>query len=175
MNETLAPPTDSDRERRDTEYVRMAQLRYVEGYDARLATLHPMKRNRDGKDLNQREPKWKFCEVTGDGRSKYAEEACPGLPKEGRGGRFWPMHECERWLAGFLAADGICGERGLGAAVAAHPARVPRKPSVALAEPVEMFPDATLSREDARAHRERQERIRRGLPEHQFTLADEQG
>lgn len=163
MNEMQAPPTDRERECRDTLWVKQAQQDTADGYKARLDTMHPCKRTRDGKEIpSQREPKWQLCEIGPDGKSEYAEQQCP--LKE--------AHRRERWISGFIMADGICAEKGLHAATAAHPLRVRRKKPVTLAEPVEMFPDAILSRDAAREHSARLERVRHGQNAVRFTLAD---
>lgn len=142
------PPTEKARERRDMEWLRIAQLRFVEGYRARLAELHPMKRDRNGDRTQQREPKWSYAEL-GETRSVPHNVVIPA-------------HERERWLAGWAHADGICMTRGLTAAKGADPAKAKRTKPAVVAEQPEAFPDAVLSRKDARAHRARQERIQSG-------------
>lgn len=130
-NEQAGPPTDEDRERRDIEWVRTSQLRFCEGYHARMAEPHPMKRDRNGKELNTREPKWSFADA--------AEDRCPGrTPKHlvstgvVRFGKVetnpWPAHERERWIAGFHHADAIASTQGEHAMNAADPSRPPKRP-----------------------------------------------
>lgn len=151
--------------RRDTEYVRRAQQCYVEGYEARLAMLHPMRRNGQGKEMQQRESKWIYA-FRSDGACPGVEPECSALFGEHR---VWPAHERERWTAGFLAADALCAEKGLAHATARHPKHVPRKKPVALAEPLDAFPDTEMTKSEAKAFWDRH----RGV-HHAPTTADEQ-
>jgi hypothetical protein len=169
--EEAAPPTEQMRERRDTDYVQMAQKRYAQGFHARLAELHPMKRNASGKELQQREPRWRFCEVDGRGEvdRTHATERCPGKVETNRMNAAgvlvnlgWPAHEQERWVAGYIHADAICAERGLAAARAADPTKHKRVKRETTAEPIEAFPEAVLTKPEAREYWSRQERIRHG-------------
>lgn len=167
FDEARVPEVKDERAtiRRDAEYVRMAQQRYVEGYEARLAMLHPMRRNGSGKEMQQRESKWSYAD--------RAESACPGIRKvEGACVILsdpWPKHERERWSAGFLAADLLCVENGLAHATSRHPKHVPRKKPVALAEPLDAFPDTEMTKTEAKAFWDRH----RGVY-HAPTTADEQ-
>jgi hypothetical protein len=140
--EAHAPPTEASRVRRNTEFVRTAQIRYAEGFKARLAIPHPTKKNRDGTDSKQREPKWRFCEIDDNGRSAYAESKCPShLPGEER----------TPWLGGFLLADSLCAEKGFTYATNNHPTKVRRAKPVALAEPLDAVPDTVVAPKEAKA------------------------
>lgn len=156
--EQAGPPTQQDRIIRDIEYVRTAQIRYREGYLARLAEQHPKKRNAAGKTLTQDEPKWRFCDLRKDDNGDlvanpaFARARCP----------HFPAHESERWVAGYLHADNLCALYGLSHARARYPARTARKKRESVAEQLEACPGAILSKQDARLYHERQERTRNG-------------
>lgn len=152
MNEAISPPTNKDRERRDTEFVRVAQQRYRQGFLSRIAKLHPMKRNAQGEQTQIRESKWSYAE--------HANSICPD---------FMSSHERERWISGFLFADGICATKGLAAAKNADPGKVRRNRPASLAEPLDMGLDTPLSRDEAEAFWKRHRGQRVG---HAPTLPD---
>lgn len=146
------PPQEADVARRNIEWVRVSQLRFKEGYHARLSEPHPMKRNRDGEMLGTRERTWSFGEAVGQGR-------CPGFitdPEENRRRlpearkQAWPAHEAERWMAGWMHADGICATRGLSAAKSADPSRAKRTKRAVIAVQEEHSPEFVLSKEEVR-------------------------
>lgn len=155
------PPTEQDRVRRDTVYLKATHKVFTDGRLARLSEPHPMIRDKTGKETQHREPKWKFGE-------EVALRRCPTNAG-------YVAQERASWIEGWLYADEICGERGVSAAKAADPLKMPHKRTVSLAEPLEAFPECILSEDDARAYAAREERIRMGLPEHQApVLAGEQ-
>lgn len=123
MDETNAPPTDEARERRDIEFVRRAQLMYVDGFLVRQSTAPP------------------DSSIPGPNKTSLAhlvDERCP---------TDIPAHEQERWKRGFLDADAIGVTKGhayLGTKNPRTPSRPPKAPPVAA--PVEMFPDAVLAK-----------------------------
>lgn len=121
-DEQPGPPTEVERQRVSMEWLRVSQLRFCEGYKARMVKLHPMKRNAKGEQLAVREQKWSYAEM--------AEAECPRLP----------AHERERWLAGYLHADGIGAERGEAAMSAADPSRPPPRKKPPLLSPQEEEP-----------------------------------
>jgi hypothetical protein len=127
----------------------MAQLRFCEGYHARMSEPHPMRRNAKGKELSQREQRWSFADS--------AEQKCPGAISGGRTRReVWPAHERERWIAGFLHADNLAATVGTHAMERADPARPPpRKRARKVAEPVEAFPEAVFDHSQIREYKER--------------------
>lgn len=166
MSTQPGPPAEVERERRDIEFVRMAQLRFLEGYRARMAEPHPMRTNARGEALNQREKKWSYAD--------QAEEKCPGSGKPeyvserksfqvARTHRryeepAWPAHERERWIAGFLHADNLAATEGTHAMDRADPSKPPpRKRREKVAEPVEAFPEAIFSRAQQREYKVRRD------------------
>jgi len=143
--EQLGPPTDEARIVRDIEWVRISQLRFLEGYRARMTEPHPMRTNARGEALNQRESKWSFGK-------EVAEHRVSG---------HLPSHDRERWIAGFMHADGIAAERGTAAMERADPSKPPPRPKpVSLAEPIEAFPEAILHRQQLREYKAAEERSR---------------
>jgi hypothetical protein len=125
------PPTEEARVVRDIEFVRVAQLRFLEGYRARMAEPHPMRKNAKGKELSQRETRWSFADL-----AHGLESVQP-----------WPAHERERWIAGFLHADSLAATEGTHAMDRADPGRPPpRKRRAKVAEQVEACPEAVFDR-----------------------------
>ena len=162
--EQPGPPQEGERVQRDMEWLRVSQMRFCEGYKARMAEPHPMRKNAKGDALNTREPRWSFAEL--------AEEKCPGSGKPEfvtemksfqtpRTVVFdepaWPAHERERWIAGFLHADGIAAERGVAAMERADPSKPPpraKPPPVVAAqeeEPILLEAAPRLTRTEARS------------------------
>lgn len=162
MNESTQPPTEADRVRRDTSYLKRAQGDFRDGFWARCNTPHPNKRNAGGKELLVREPKHRICAL-GEGGTvdrTVAIQRCH-LAGERR----------TAWVDGFLHADNLCATVGLTAAKAADPCKVPRKPRESLAEPLDAFPDTLMTPDDSRAFWRRHRGEREAAP----TTADEQG
>lgn len=151
--EQPGPPAEVERVRRDIEWVRISQLRFLEGYRARMAEPHPMRKNARGEALNQREKKWSYADA--------AEAKCPG--SSGRNRKAWPAHERERWTAGFLHADNLASTEGEHAMERADPSRPPpRKKREKVADPVEAFPEAIFDRSQMMEYKERvYQRIKR--------------
>lgn len=151
--EQPGPPRESERQRRDIEWVRISQARYVEGYKARMAAPHPMKKGRDGKELNQREQRWSYADL--------AETRCPGKRLNLRKEPFWPAHECERWVAGWMHADNLAATKGAAAMDRGDPSRPPpRAKRERIAEPLDAFPETVLTREQMRERAETERRKR---------------
>lgn len=154
MAEQVGPPSEVERVTRDIEWVRRSQLRFKEGYHARMAEPHPMRKNAKGEALNTREQKWSFADM--------AATKCPGAETQVANiggvqcevGSAWPAHERERWIAGFLHADGIAAERGVAAMERADPARMPPRPkkvSLAIQEDGFIEEAPLLTRAEAKA------------------------
>lgn len=162
------PPTEEAKERRDIEWMRITQLRFLEGYRARLAEPHPMRRNAKGEELHNREQKWSFAEM--------AEARCPGkgtpdVTVERKsfgvsrlvdlGEPAWPAHERERWIAGFLHADNLGATLGSVAMERGDPSKPQtRRKAERVAEPIEAFPEAIFDRAQLRERKAADERRR---------------
>jgi hypothetical protein len=120
-SEAISPPTGADREVRDIEWVRRAQLMYVDGFLVRQSTAPP------------------DSPIPGPNKTSLAHLVDMRCPTD------IPAHEQERWKRGFLDADGIATAKGhayLGTKNPRTPSRPPKAPPVATA--LEMFPDAVL-------------------------------
>jgi len=142
--EQPGPPTEDERIARDSEWLRVSQLRFAEGYHARMAELHPMRRNDRGEELHQREPRWSFADM--------ADRRCP---------HHLPAHERERWIAGFLHADNLAATEGVHTMERADPSKPPPRPKrTKVAEPIEAFPEMILDRTGLRERKAADERKR---------------
>lgn len=146
MSEHEGPPDEVARERRDMAWVRQSQQDFFDGYHARMAQLHPFKKNREGKVLLSREPRWSYAEM--------AEDTCPGSAVHDRfhaSETAWPAHRRERWLAGWAMADGIASTRGSAAMRTADPAKPRRAKRAVLATQMEAVPEFVLTPAEAKA------------------------
>lgn len=137
-DEQAGPPTEAERERRDTDYLKRAQERYAEGYKIRAVTAPPdvcagyMK---GGRPKMRAQPHASLADL--------AASMCPGE---------YPAHERERWVAGFLDADRYATQYGHGALEGRDPLKPPRKPKgPPVAEPLDLLGDAgRLGKQQAR-------------------------
>jgi hypothetical protein len=138
--------------------VRQAQKRWCEGFRARQCETPPtvqVGETRKGR------PRVKIDQRAS--LAHMAEERCPKtrvLPPlpgaspyapERRGPV--PAHERERWIAGFLHADSIAVAHGHTHLSRCNPERPVRSRREKQAEPLEVFPEAVLSKDGARARR----------------------
>lgn len=136
MNDS-GPPTEAERERRDTDWVKTAQERYAEGYRCRAATPAPdavSRYTKKGRPIMRAQP---FASMADN-----AETLCP---------KRHPAHERERWLVGFMDADRLAVERGHAALDGRDPLKAPRKPKPApVAVPLDAFGDeGRMTRKEA--------------------------
>lgn len=153
------PPTEAERQRRDTDWVKAAQERYAEGYRCRAANAPPdavVRHTKKGRPIMRAQPYTSMADS--------AEGLCP---------KRYLGHERERWLAGFMDADRLAMGRGHGALEGRDPLKAPRKPRPApVAEPLDAFGDeGRMTRSEAAAFWKRQ---RGGGAEYTYRDAGEQ-
>lgn len=151
--EAHTPPQDVDREARDIEHVRTAQLRWCEGFRARRSEIQPTivtGYTRKGEEKRSADNHASLAHL--------AEERCPAklkVPGAAWPEKFAPMpaHDRERWIAGYLDADRIVVAQGFARLTAMDPTRPARRKREKVAEPLEMFPEQVLTKAEVRERR----------------------